>query len=259
MVAAAGGFLLTLILSLWGSYWVVNENEKDLKHDVLDKVSITGNKSGTYHYDWNKGNNGINLEHKKYRDVVDELKSGEFTLSKNGIVKRTEVLGVNFYWVLDYSWLGKGKVNNVTIQKYVEENKGLMVVRTFWLSGSLIESVGFISILFICGGYCNKLMVRLLPVFIAKRGITLESGSDPEMVENAYRSLLKRRVVTSHELKFVLIVYGSLTSLIGVLSVDKVDNMGVAAVVAYLVIDLIVVVYLAFDVKRAIKTVGMGK
>ncbi|KTF59743.1 MULTISPECIES: hypothetical protein [Bacillus amyloliquefaciens group] len=259
MVTAAGGFLLTLILSLWGTYWVVNENEKDLKHDVLDKVSITENKSGTYNYDWKKGNKGINLEYKKYRDVVDELKSGEFTLSKNGIVKRSEVFGVNFYWIFDYSWLAKDKVSNETIQKYIEENKGLMIVRTFWLSGSLIESVVFISILFICGGYCNKLLLRLLPAFIAKRGIILERGSDPEMVESAYRSLLKRRVATSNELKFVLIVYGSLTALIGVLSVDKVDNMGVAAVVAYLVIDLIVVGYLAFDVKRAIKTVGMGK
>ena len=157
-------FLVTMLIygSLFGginlllAYTFVFQMEDYIHEGILDIVDVSYDSKGDITYEIE----GTPID--AFESYAVALRKGgneRLLFADNGLaVKRQSPIGQQYY-VIDYSWLPKGRYDVKDIKSYVDNNRGVMLLRSSYLT----DSVLFGTVLF---GALYGLSLYLVPMIL---------------------------------------------------------------------------------------------
>lgn len=150
------------------AYSLVTQMEGFFQEGLLDIVSVSYSDKGEIAYAIN--DNPI-THFDKYGEALRLGKEEQLLFADNGIaLKRQSPIG-NQYYVIDYSWLPKGRYDEQDIKNYVEENSGIMIMRSAYLTDSVLYGTVLFSALYGLSYYLVPALLFILSnIYILFKG-----------------------------------------------------------------------------------------
>lgn len=169
-------FIVTILIygSLFGgvnlvlAYTLVNQMEGFFQEGLLDIVGVSYSVKGEIAYEIN-GNPITHFD--KYGEALRLGKEEQLLYADNGLaLKRNSPIGKQFY-VIDYSWLPKGRYDEQDVKEYVKDNRLIMILRSAYLTDSVMYGTLLFSALYGLSYYLvPSILVFLANIYIFFKG-----------------------------------------------------------------------------------------
>lgn len=169
-------FIVTILIygSLFGgvnlvlAYTLVNQMEGFFQEGLLDIVGVSYSVKGEIAYEIN-GNPITHFD--KYGEALRLGKEEQLLYADNGLaLKRNSPIGKQFY-VIDYSWLPKGRYDEQDVKEYVKDNRLIMILRSAYLTDSVMYgTLLFIALYGLSYYLVPSILVLLANIYIFFKG-----------------------------------------------------------------------------------------
>lgn len=189
-------FIVTILIygSIFGgvnlllAYTFVTQMEDYIQEGLLDIVDVSYTNKGSIAYEIN----GNPLEpFESYAVALRDGRNEQLLFAENGLaLKRKSPIGQQYY-VIDYSWLDKGRYDEQDIKDYVKEHRGVMLLRSSYLTDSVLYG----SILFITLYALSFYLVPMLLLFLSNFYIFLKKQKAKNReIDYEYEDLAKSMI-----------------------------------------------------------------
>lgn len=170
-------FIITILLygSLFGgmnmilAYTLVTQMEGFFQEGLLDIVGVSYSEKGEIAYSIND----TPITHfDKYGEALRLGKEEQLLYADNGLaLKRNSPIGKQYY-VIDYSWLPKGRYDETDIKDYVSNNRMLLLLRSSYLTDTVLYGTVLFSALYGLSYYLVPSIVYILAnIYIYFKGL----------------------------------------------------------------------------------------
>lgn len=191
-------FIVTILIygSLFGgvnlllAVTLVTQMEGFFQEGLLDIVEVDYSEKGEIAYEIN----GNPIKHfDKYGEALRLGKEEQLLFSANGLaLKRNSPIGKQYY-VIDYSWLPKGRYDEQDIKDYVKDNRTILILRSSYLTDSVLYGTVLFSALYGLSYYLvPTILVLLSNIYIYFKGLKVKGRElDYDYSDLAKSMLLK--------------------------------------------------------------------
>lgn len=141
------------------AYTLVTQMEGFFQEGLLDIIEVNYSEKGEIAYEIN-GNPITHFD--KYGEALRLGKEEQLLYADNGLaLKRNSPIGKQYY-VIDYSWLPKGRYDEQDVKDYVKDNKLIMLLRSTYLTDSVLYGTVLFSALYGLSYYLVPSILGLL-------------------------------------------------------------------------------------------------
>lgn len=171
--------IVTVLINLLMSTYLVENIETNITNGTLESLEIQHQEDGTVVAETEGLNLGV---YDTYQLAMMYGDTNRFLIANNGIVFKSEVFNIIYYYVLDFSWLPSGKYNHSEVVDYIQTHKLKQILRTGYLSNGLLIILFLYPIWLLIGIYLMPLLLIVVSWVYTRLRILDSYGEDKEEV-----------------------------------------------------------------------------
>lgn len=172
------GFV-TILVSLLMSTYLVENIETYITNGTLESLEIKYGEDNNILAETDGVDLGV---YDNYQVAMMYGDTNRFLVANNGLVFKSEVFNMIYYYVIDFDWLPSGKYNHEELVNYIQSNKIKQVLRTGYLSNGLLVVLFIYPVWLMLGVYMMPLLLIIVSWVYTRLRILDSYGVDKEEV-----------------------------------------------------------------------------
>lgn len=171
--------VITMVVGLLMSTYLVENMEKYITNGTLESLEIRYDDEGSIKAEADGVDIGV---YDNYQVAMMYGDTNRIMVANNGLVFKSEVFNMVYYYIIDYSWLPSGRYDHDEVVEYVKANKLKQVLRTGYLSNGFMITLFIYPIWLLVGVYVMPLLLIIVSWIYIRLRVMDSYGEDRDKV-----------------------------------------------------------------------------
>lgn len=259
--------IVTMVVGLLMSTYLVENMETYITNGTLESLEIQHGDDGMILAEADGVDIGV-YDH--YQVAMMYGDTNRILVANNGLVFKSEVFNMVYYYIIDFSWLPSGRYDHGELVKYIQANKLKQILRTGYLSNGFMLTLLIYPVWLLLGVYVMPLLLIIVSWIYIRLRIMDSYGDDKDDVVRLRKltrsQFLQRMTGLYTESKDLYIVTGVYCIAMGV-TIGYFQDLTTILnnfIIGYIVVCILLAInyatteYINIDFDRLKQTLGEG-
>ena len=171
--------IVTMVVGLLMSTYLVENMETYITNGTLESLEIRYDDEDSIQAEADGVDIGV---YDNYQVAMMYGDTNRILVANNGLVFKSEVFNMVYYYIIDYSWLPSGRYDHDELVKYVKANKVKQILRTGYLSNGFMLTLLIYPVWLLLGVYVMPLLLIIVSWIYIRLRIMDSYGDDKDDV-----------------------------------------------------------------------------
>ena len=171
--------IVTIVVGLLMSTYLVENMETYITNGTLESLEIRHGEDDIILADADGVDIGV---YDNYQVAMMYGDTNRILVANNGLVFKSEVFNMVYYYIIDFSWLPSGRYDHGELVKYIQANKLKQILRTGYLSNGFMVTLLIYPVWLLLGVYVMPLLLIIVSWIYIRLRIMDSYGDDKDDV-----------------------------------------------------------------------------
>ena len=171
--------IVTMVVGLLMSTYLVENMETYITNGTLESLEIRYDDEDRILAEADGVDIGV---YDNYQVAMMYGDTNRILVANNGLVFKSEVFNMVYYYIIDFSWLPSGRYNHGELVKYIQANKLKQILRTGYLSNGFMVTLLIYPVWLLLGVYVMPLLLIIVSWIYVRLRIMDSYGDDKDDV-----------------------------------------------------------------------------
>lgn len=171
--------IVTMVVGLLMSTYLVENMETYITNGTLESLEIRHGDDGMILAEADGVDIGV---YDNYQVAMMYGDTNRILVANNGLVFKSEVFNMVYYYIIDFSWLPSGRYEHGELVKYIQANKLKQILRTSYLSNGFMLTLFIYPVWLLLGVYVMPLLLIIVSWIYIRLRIMDSYGDDKDDV-----------------------------------------------------------------------------
>ena len=171
--------IVTMVVGLLMSTYLVENMETYITNGTLESLEIRYDDEDSILAEADGVDIGV---YDNYQVAMMYGDTNRILVANNGLVFKSEVFNMVYYYIIDFSWLPSGRYDHGELVKYIQANKLKQILRTGYLSNGFMVTLLIYPVWLLLGVYVMPLLLIIVSWIYVRLRIMDSYGDDKDDV-----------------------------------------------------------------------------
>lgn len=171
--------IVTIVVGLLMSTYLVENMETYITNGTLESLEIRYDGEDSILAEADGVDIGV---YDNYQVAMMYGDTNRILVANNGLVFKSEVFNMVYYYIIDFSWLPSGRYDHGELVKYIQANKLKQILRTGYLSNGFMVTLLIYPVWLLLGVYVMPLLLIIVSWVYIRLRIMDSYGDDKDDV-----------------------------------------------------------------------------
>lgn len=171
--------IVTMVVGLLMSTYLVENMERYITNGTLESLEIRYDDEDSILAEADGVDIGV---YDNYQVAMMYGDTNRILVANNGLVFKSEVFNMVYYYIIDFSWLPSGRYDHGELVKYIQANKLKQILRTGYLSNGFMVTLLIYPVWLLLGVYVMPLLLIIVSWIYVRLRIMDSYGDDKDDV-----------------------------------------------------------------------------
>lgn len=171
--------IVTMVVGLLMSTYLVENMETYITNGTLESLEIRYDGEDSILAEADGVDIGV---YDNYQVAMMYGDTNRILVANNGLVFKSEVFNMVYYYIIDFSWLPSGRYDHGELVKYIQANKLKQILRTGYLSNGFMVTLLIYPVWLLLGVYVMPLLLIIVSWIYIRLRIMDSYGDDKDDV-----------------------------------------------------------------------------
>lgn len=171
--------IVTMVVGLLMSTYLVENMERYITNGTLESLEIRHGEDDIILAEADGVDIGV---YDNYQVAMMYGDTNRILVANNGLVFKSEVFNMVYYYIIDFSWLPSGRYDHGELVKYIQANKLKQILRTGYLSNGFMVTLLIYPVWLLLGVYVMPLLLIIVSWVYIRLRIMDSYGDDKDDV-----------------------------------------------------------------------------
>ena len=171
--------IVTMVVGLLMSTYLVENMETYITNGTLESLEIRHGEDDIILAEADGVDIGV---YDNYQVAMMYGDTNRILVANNGLVFKSEVFNMVYYYIIDFSWLPSGRYDHGELVKYIQANKLKQILRTGYLSNGFMVTLLIYPVWLLLGVYVMPLLLIIVSWIYIRLRIMDSYGDDKDDV-----------------------------------------------------------------------------
>lgn len=171
--------IVTMVVGLLMSTYLVENMERYITNGTLESLEIRYDGEDSILAEADGVDIGV---YDNYQVAMMYGDTNRILVANNGLVFKSEVFNMVYYYIIDFSWLPSGRYDHGELVKYIQANKLKQILRTGYLSNGFMVTLLIYPVWLLLGVYVMPLLLIIVSWIYIRLRIMDSYGDDKDDV-----------------------------------------------------------------------------
>lgn len=167
--------IVTMVVGLLMSTYLVENMERYITNGTLESLEIRHGEDDIILAEADGVDIGV---YDNYQVAMMYGDTNRILVANNGLVFKSEVFNMVYYYIIDFSWLPSGRYDHGELVKYIQANKLKQILRTGYLSNGFMVTLLIYPVWLLLGVYVMPLLLIIVSWIYIRLRIMDSYGDD---------------------------------------------------------------------------------
>ena len=169
--------IVTIVVGLLMSTYLVENMETYITNGTLESLEIRHGEDDIILAEADGVDIGV---YDNYQVAMMYGDTNRILVANNGLVFKSEVFNMVYYYIIDFSWLPSGRYDHGELVKYIQANKLKQILRTGYLSNGFMVTLLIYPVWLLLGVYVMPLLLIIVSWIYIRLRIMDSYGDDKD-------------------------------------------------------------------------------